>query len=270
MLILFFIVAAESGFSRNVSWMSLASSTLNWLSFTVAGQTDINALPGTKLIIAGVTWSLPYEWMLYATLPLMAVGLRRAVPIWTVAAALLALAVLITAGHPGIGNSVVFLGGIIAAVFVRMPRWRMLAQGRIAGGVAALSILLAYTAFSKVHGPALVPLTIAFTIIASGNTLFGVLANPVSRLLGELSYSLYLLHGLLLFIIFRWVLPIDQAAGLTPVAHWAVVAALAPVLVLVSFITFHTIESPAMGAVSRVTTLLRTGRFRRPAVIPPI
>jgi peptidoglycan/LPS O-acetylase OafA/YrhL len=91
-------------------------------------------------------------------------------------------------------------------------------------------------------------LSIAFAIICCGNSLFGILLLPASRVLGEISYSIYLLHGLFLYCTFKLGLGDALAAGLSVYEHWAVVLGLAPVLVGVAFVTFSFIEAPAYAA----------------------
>ena len=97
-------------------------------------------------------------------------------------------------------------------------------------------------------------LTVAFAIITAGNTLGGLLAWPASRLVGEITYSVYLLHGLVLFAVFHFLIGPARAASYTAFEHWLVIFACVPLTVLVCCGTFRWIEAPAMhrtGAVSR-------------------
>ncbi len=102
-------------------------------------------------------------------------------------------------------------------------------------------------------------LAIAFLIIACGNSLYGILEWPASVSLGEMAYSLYLLHGLVLFVAYRLVFA-EGAGRFSPIEHWAIVLGLVPVLVLLCFATFRLIEKPAMDAVPRWHAWL-TARF---------
>jgi peptidoglycan/LPS O-acetylase OafA/YrhL len=113
------------------------------------------------------------------------------------------------------------------------------------------------TRFPGVATPApLLLLSLAFGIIACGNTLFGVLAWPAARGLGEMGYSIYLLHGLVLFTIFGLILGPDRAAALSVTGHWMVVYSCVPLVAVLSFATFRLIEAPAMASVDRVTALV--------------
>jgi peptidoglycan/LPS O-acetylase OafA/YrhL len=149
-----------------------------------------------------------------------------------------------------------FLGGIITAFVVTRPRLRSLAR-HPAASVACLAALAASTRFSTPFSPApLLLLTTAFAIIACGNTLFGALEWAVARGLGDMGYSVYLLHGLVLFAAFGIVLGPVRTAALSPLAHWTMIWACTPVVVTLSFATFRLIEAPAMIRVDRVNALM--------------
>lgn len=72
-------------------------------------------------------------------------------------------------------------------------------------------------------------------VMACGNTLFGALGSAVSRTLGEITRSIYLLHGKVLYCLFTFILPRPGAAQLTPLGHWLRVLGATPVLILASF-----------------------------------
>jgi peptidoglycan/LPS O-acetylase OafA/YrhL len=119
--------------------------------------------------------------------------------------------------------------------------------------------VIAVIAFPSAYG--IVPLfllSLTFSLIAGGNSLFGSLTNPISRTLGEMAYSIYLLHGISLFIAFTFVIGIDDAKNLSPMYHWLVVISIIPLLILGSFFTFSFIERPAMQRTNAVTVWLRS------------
>ena len=69
-----------TGHARNVGWGTLLDEFVHWLAFTIRDHPDVNGLAGTSILIAGVTWSLPYEWWFYLSLPFLALVLRRRPP----------------------------------------------------------------------------------------------------------------------------------------------------------------------------------------------
>ncbi|RZJ08628.1 MAG: acyltransferase [Rubrivivax sp.] len=257
MAALFAIVAVLSTFQLREPAGDVASQALHWLGFTMLGHPQINHVAATTIVTAGVTWSLPYEWFFYGTLPLLAltVGVVPRWPWLLLGGATLAAMV---AWHAAPNYLIAFSGGILAAWCTRSP-----AMCRWAGSHAASVVVLALAAsvgfLPQVTGyRVLALLSLAFVLIASGNTVFGLLRHPASRLLGEMAYSIYLVHGLLLFVLFHFALGADRpGASLAASVYWAWALGLAPVLVCVCFASFRFIEAPAMQATAAVTAALR-------------
>lgn len=269
LLLLFTTVAVLSGGELHEPARTVAKQALRWLGFTMYGNPPINQVEATKIIVAGVTWSLPYEWFFYGTLPLLAlaVGVRPGWP-WLLLG-LVATAALLD-WHALAAHLWAFAGGMAAALAVRSARFCRLAQRRGCGliVIACLAAAVALYPLATDAG-ALALLALAFMLLAGGNSLFGLLHHPVSRLLGESAYSIYLLHGLLLFGLFHFVLGADSPGGaLTAPAHWAWVLALTPAVVVVSQLSYRLIEAPAMRAVPAVTAALRRRLQRSSAQRP--
>jgi peptidoglycan/LPS O-acetylase OafA/YrhL len=90
-------------------------------------------------------------------------------------------------------------------------------------------------------------LTVAFSIIASGNNVFGVLKSKPLNFLGDICYSTYLLHGLLLFVLFYFVISFDESKALSEFHYCLIIIGMTPLLVIISFLSFKYIEKPAMN-----------------------
>jgi peptidoglycan/LPS O-acetylase OafA/YrhL len=249
MFLLFLTVAIlSSGELKEPSW-KLARQLIHWLTFTIFGSPNLNSYPSTSVIVAGVTWTLPYEWFFYLSLPLLSLlirsGARPPRSFLLLSGIATLIAVLKIGSHPNIW--MYFIGGIVAAFLVRHETFKQHAikppTAIIAIGCISMAVVLFPTAFNF---SAWLLLSIAFIPIACGNTLFGLLITPASRMLGQIAYSIYLLHGLLLFWSFNFILGIPNAANRSPAEYWFVIITLTPILVLGAFITFRLIENPAM------------------------
>ena len=253
---LWVIGLATSGFHLRVSPPRATLQTIQWLTFTIAGMPDINRGPSS--IIGGVAWSLPYEWWFYLSLPMGALLITRQPPLgWLAVGVVGALCgAWWVSGHDGWPFAANFLGGIAAAYLVREPKV-CLAARHPAASLVCLAALAAVSRFSTPFAPApLLLLSLAFAIIACGNSLFGVLEWQAARGLGEIGYSVYLLHSVVLFVAFGMMLGAAHTAALSATTHWLVVYACLPVVVIVSFATFHLIEAPGMASADRVITLM--------------
>jgi peptidoglycan/LPS O-acetylase OafA/YrhL len=258
--LLWAIALAATGLPLRESAARAAVQTIQWLTFTIAGMPDLNHAPTS--IIGGAAWSLPYEWWFYLALPVGAVLMYRRPPgVWLavgVAGTLAGAWWISSAGSWPIAAA--FLGGIGAALLARRPVVCRAAQHPAAAmiGIAALAVA---TRFPTATAPApLLLLSLAFAIIACGNTLFGVLTWPAARGLGEMGYSVYLLHGLVLFGMFGLLLGIERTASLSLTSHWLVVYTGVALVVVMSFTTFRMIEAPAMNSVDRVNALMVPSR----------
>ena len=263
MMVMFSIVAQLSGWKIAESVPSLLRGAAVWLGFTFGGVPDLNAVERTWTIVAGVTWSLPYEWLFYFSLPLVGIALRLRP---SVPYLLLSLCAAIGAllWRPGIAQVLWFGGGIAAALAVRIPSFRAIAAKPVGTLAAIVSLTLLVVGFPTAYGVApLMLLTIAFALIAGGCTLFGVLTNSMSRLLGDIAYSVYMLHGISLFVLFKGVIGTSKASSMSPSEHWGWVILCTPILILGCFTTYRLIEKPAMDSVSRVVAWLRFARQPR-------
>ena len=228
-----------------------------WLGFTIPGMPDINGVKSTYTIIAGVPWSLPYEWLYYSLLPLFAVAIGMRVPKVYLAAALVVL-VASALNYANPDNLILFAIGMASAVLVQNALFRKLASTKPASLLVLVCLFCAVNFYSSPHSKMpLLLLSVSFLVIAGGNSLFGILTHPVSRAFGETAYSVYLLHGILLFVTIHFVIGDAAARAFTPMQYWSMLLALTPVLVLISHVTFWYIEYPFMRATPRVTNALR-------------
>lgn len=243
-LMVFVIVAILSNFVLVDTPQQLLVSAIQWLTFTVSGAPNINQID-TPRIVASVIWSLPYEWCFYFALPLLALSTRQRPPLLLLA---LSAAVLVGAWLYGMDMhlGLIFIGGMVAAVLVRVPQLHALAATRAASVVVLLCLgasLLYPTPYRLIP---LALLTIVFCLIALGTNVFGLLSLRTSQRLGELAYSIYLLHGVLLYCVVNFLMGKNAVGALSSVGYWTLIAILIPVLLGLSAFTFHYIEQPGI------------------------
>lgn len=269
MCLLFIIVALLSTRGVFMTWGHIFGERLRWIVFTIFGNPFINGVADTRTIMAGVTWTLPYEWAFYLSLPLLALLTGRIPPFRYFALGLGSVFVLAAAYNlddmfgmeisfrPAFWRVMPFAGGLAAAVLARSGRFRRLAASKF----STLIILACFAAVLRYENAydfiPLLLLSAAFALIACGNNLAGLLTNAASRMLGEISYSLYLLHGIFLYVTFKFVIGIQNAKSFSPAAHWAVVICVAPLVIFGCYATYRFIERPALGQTGALTFWLR-------------
>lgn len=254
--LLFIIIAIQSNFTLNVSLIELILSIVSWLSFTFLGSPNINGIDHTFTILAGVTWSLPYEWFFYLSLPLLGMALSIKANKYIV--------IFITIGSfilffwkPEFYKLISFLGGIVTAFASKSIKFCNIAKSKFSSLAILIFTPMAFTFFSTAYNlSSLTLLTIIFSLIACGNNLWGVFTSKISYLLGEIAYSIYLLHGLLIYITIKVIIS-NQLLSITPINYWLVITSITPVLLVCCIITFKYIEKPSIEATTNITHWLK-------------
>lgn len=189
--------------------LALARHLTDWLLFTVRGAPALNGFEQAWIIPAGVTWSLRYEWAFYLALPLLGYLFTRIRQWGWAAASLVLLAVYFRVARSQpflweIGSG--FIGGIVAAYWIRSNKSRSFGARPVFGGIALLCGVIAMVAFRYAYAPLpLILLTVLFVAVVCDNPVFAVLRRPALRWLGEISYGIYLLHGIFLWVATHWI-----------------------------------------------------------------
>lgn len=235
------VVAALSGFQLHESLGRLAHEVRPWFSFGFTSTGEVNGIADAHHINA-VYWTLAYEWGFYLALPFLAVFARGPAGV-----ALFLVAVAFGTSTPILLN---FAGGALVAVLAyhrRLPP--RLASPAL--GVVPLAALAAVYGLGLDHPLADVTLlTVFFAFVAGGNSLFGLLSSRPAKLLGTVSYSIYLLHSIVLFCALQWVDARSPIAAMAALDYWVLAALAALITVLASAFTYRWCEHPFLKPAS--------------------
>ncbi len=199
--------------------------------------------PDISLIDAGVTWTLAYEWFFYFSLPILA-GFLYMTPAnrryWLFVYALLLILGFFRIWHLHAKFLMLFVYGAIAFELTRHPRITPLRQVMVSwkGTMLILlcSVIAIYHYENAYETGASFLYAVIFIVIAQGNSIFGLLESNATKILGDISYSTYLLHGIVLYCLFHVFHPATLSG------HWLVAAGAVLCTILVSNITFLKIE----------------------------
>lgn len=243
-----------------LQWMT-GYEEVPMLGFKEAGQ--INAY---------VVWSLWFEWVFYLLfLPAFALlsdHLGRfpkiLIPLVSIGIGLLAMGVEWTRALQYLA---LFGVGMLAFEVQSRPSVRRALQSGWASASAVAALACAMLVAPSALSFAALPMFAWFFIcVASGNSFFGLLHSRAALVLGEISFGIYLLHGIVLFAIYAFGrgllagLPVGTVAMLVPVIA-------APFVVLASATAHLWIELPGMEAGKRMArefgnrTRLRIGEL---------
>ena len=272
-------VAYKSGWAIHEPITTMSRHIASWFCFNTPA---INGYKDTWMVISGVTWTLRYEALFYISLPFLVAIFLKKNEAWKKILALAIVAFLIWHFEPAKSIAPAFFGGIIAVYWGTDKRRIELLKGRTGSiiGIASVACVL-FLLFKPFTLIGLALLTVFFVTISSGNTFFGLLETPFSLWLGEISYSIYLWHGIILWFAMLNVLPRFKAFHLTTAWFVAGAFCLTPIVVLLSCATHLLIEKPFIALGQRIarpkskqvqTERLRasTSPSRNPAASPQI
>lgn len=213
-------------------------------------------VPPVALTFDGPSWSLSIEVVCYILFAIGAAGGKRSLRIVSVAAiayAVLHLGLLGRSGGPWVGDQLprgllgFFIGQALwhgRARLARVPAW-MLAIALALGTTVSVGTLSPLLPLGLIAWPA--ALLLALRVPAMGSV-------PL-RWLGDRSYSIYLIHGVV-YMLAGAVLP--KGTG-----GWGLTLALYAAILLASDLSFRLFETPA-----RVAIRARWARRRKPLPIP--
>jgi peptidoglycan/LPS O-acetylase OafA/YrhL len=240
-MVTFFYVGMRTDWTLHTTLWHLAVRMFSWLSLGILGRPDINGMPNTWSTNTAL-WTLRYEWLFYIWLPVISVLARpRRFPL--IALAILAVAWFVP-GHDVVTN---FVFGMAAAHLVtERPRIPFLAT-RWAAALSMIGfVLIGMRSFDYYGLKQSVLLFPFFLCIVYGNSFFGLLSTLGARTMGVISYSVYVLHCLLLYGVLFALERHVNIAGLSPVQYWGLMFLVGPALVMVALFTYRWIEHPFM------------------------
>lgn len=160
---------------------------------------DLNGMAGSRIVIAGVTWTLRWEWFFYFSLPALFFfrkrGLEMSITLFMASCFLL----------KDYSNSYYlwcyFSAGIMAKELAERINLSKIKVNLSFCFIATLFYLSEPVPNTEVFA---VYMAAFFILILKGFDLFGVLSSKGFVRLGHLSYSIYLNQGLLLFCTFTF------------------------------------------------------------------
>jgi peptidoglycan/LPS O-acetylase OafA/YrhL len=244
-------VFAVTGLHLRVPAGSLAWQLAQWSALGFRSGIPINGYPTPGAFLAYVTWSLRWEWFFYASLIVTALFARNSITSWALPTTglLVSLAALLLSnvgeGPQTAAFVALFCVGMVTAA-LRPLAARTSLQTPIFSAVAAILLLTVLAIFRTAYDAAAICLLGgAFFLIANGTSLFGLLTSRPARRLGDVSFGIYLLQGLVMSAVFASP-QARQFALASPLQHWALLAIAGVALVSVATVAHALIERPGV------------------------
>lgn len=223
----------------------------------------INGFNGPRAITAAVTWTLRYEWVFYLIiLPVSAIFARNRKHHLIYAVTVLVLCLTSSMLKNGSSNSLLLAAFYIGMVCASLEanEYVMQISDQTMSTIAAICLWFVFfepiPTFKTVQT---VLSGVAFFVIVNGCSLFGLLNNKSAQRLGEISYGIYLLQGVVLFT-FAQIPMVRTIATLTPFNYWVFILVEAITLTTLAFYAYYFIEKPSIASGKRL--ILRINKNR--------
>lgn len=246
------IVFSKTGFQLNVEIVILIKEYVKWVFF-LGGR--INDFSDTKIIIAGVDWTLKYEWLFYLSLPFLALILKN---LKTFGALSISIGCIVLFLNPidilyfDTKFIIYFCVGGISSYIIYHQKPTLKIKSKLYSTINLFLILVAIFYPNTLDSYHVIVISSFFLLTLAGNDLFGIFSLRSSMLLGEISYSIYLLHGIVLYLIFTNINLITFAEfGFNN--YLLLMPFISIVVVVVSAITFIFIEKPLVDIGRKVS-----------------
>jgi peptidoglycan/LPS O-acetylase OafA/YrhL len=204
-------------------------------------------------IACGSHWTLHFEWIFYFSLVALSLVRmkKQSVLIPTIIIMLLLIGIQ--------GTRVFFIqwdyitwafipGLILGVTCIYWKSHRYLRHPFAAMIAIAAVIASAFDNKLKVKIPAN---TIFLAVILSNNTATRLLESKLLRSLGETTYSIYLLHGIVQYITLKWFVTLPIAGSMPEWLWWLTCALQVVVIVVIARLTFEFVEKPGIEAGKR-------------------
>jgi peptidoglycan/LPS O-acetylase OafA/YrhL len=256
------IVLAHTQFTLAVPLSTFLGELARWLAFVPAR--NVNGMPRADVINASVVWTLMFEVLFYLLLPLLyflfkgyRIGIYMAIAgvvSWTLArqgfvafspalvhAGLLPFIAYALNSVFGFGFGI---GMLVAVLYARCPkRWWQALRQRWLIPIPLFCLAAPVVLKLGLYSPAeFWLLGVVFVFVVAGNDFFGLLSSPAVFQLGTVSYSLYITHGIVLYVVAhlfnRWV----QIRTLSPLPYWSLIGVVGVLAVCFSTLLYWTVE----------------------------
>lgn len=246
--LLFFCVFIATKWELRLGLLEFLKPVFDWGIFTITGKSKINDYDLTNIVNAGVVWTLPFEWLFYFCLPLVSLFILKRKPSKRyVLVGVLFIGIFLFFQGIEIHHFILsFACGAVAPFMIKYSKFQINGDKFIFSVIILVCFYFNAQFFTSDNIKSKILIAIIFTLVALGNTVFGVFKSSTLKFLGEICYSTYLLHGILLFVTFYFVIGKEKAKLFTPLEYCCVIFLITPILVFASYMGYKFIEKPFM------------------------
>lgn len=214
----------------------------------------------TYLIPAGVTWTLYWEWAFYLTLPILCLFFNKTYTIGICIAFISLTAHLSTffkIPNPNTSLIIFFAIGILVRNLKDLVEIPKKAKNHLAF-IVLISCFVVSSNYKAYNMTSCIFIGVFFYLIASGADLYGILKSRGFVVLGDASYSIYLLHGIAWFIMNK--IAFHFSIREYNIFYYLIQTATWFVICFVALISYKYIEKPFINYGRKVASRLEATR----------
>ena len=242
-------IAVADGFVLKTSPAALFDQVASYMALALLNADNVNGFPQTWLLLAGITWSLRWEWYFYASLLLTAFAARHpGLHLPFTLAAMIGITVWAIVAPSNEANYVLLFSIGMVCASAQANGYRLRApQALLSVAVLVLTAGCFLLSPGNLSVWAVFLIGGAFYLVAvAGATLSGALTNRAVMRLGEISFGIYMLHGLALAVVLRS----DAgrfAAATSPALYWLLVLGAIALTLASSLLAHVVVERPGIS-----------------------
>ncbi|NKG29799.1 acyltransferase [Erwinia rhapontici] len=195
-------------------------------------------------VIAGAQWTLAYEAIFYFSLPIIYILISRKLSLISIVSSIPFFFVL-NYFHKNtiIFNKLFILFAIGGACWYFSEKYSKIINSSLAGLLSLIITTLSFLLTDSYSYAQMIIVGMLFILVCSGNDMLGLLRAKGLVVLGDMSYSFYLTHGIIIYYAFS-VFKLQE----TSLPYLYTFSALLPVImaliILLSYFTNKIIEQP--------------------------
>ena len=232
-----------------VSLHDFSYGSLTWLTACLF-STPLNLDVGepSNRIIAGVDWTLRHEWLFYLTLPFIGFLLSKKRTLRYFKWVIVTIGVIVVTARPilfSVTNLQFIPGAVVAVIYhyrrAWMERW---VTHRAFGWVT----LVSFVTILVMHWSQwmLLPITMMLGCTIVNHRLTSILSFRGFQYLGQQTYSIYLTHGLVMYIMFTHVTGREWLHNVSAYNYWVLMGGNMLLILGLSHVLHVFVELPAI------------------------
>jgi len=208
-----------------------------WVLFDGKGLGEFQS----TIIIAGVNWTLLYEWGFYFSLPILHAIYHKKIidKRYFIIAFIVFVAIFLETKR---SLYLLFLLAIFPIIFEEKIKYLIENKRTLVHISLLMTIVIAFAFTTHFSNTQKILTALIFAFVCNGYSFGEILNNKGLRVLGDISYSTYLLHGLVLYLFFTVFEFYDFTNGM--MGYFMFFPLVFLTTVLLSFLSYKYVEKP--------------------------